>query len=165
MIQGSGKASAMSPCDRLIQAQRHHDGELSPAERADFECHAAQCSQCTRELQELQRLSAGIKSAFASGPLTADAVARLSGRARDEAEAAVLIRLAVSGMSAAAAILLLCSVMLWQPWRQSPPTARTDLTFESLAVIPPNEDLSEAGDESRLALWIVADLSRANGHD
>lgn len=155
----------MSHCQRRIEAQRYHDGELSPAERADFERHAAECPSCARELDELRRLAADMRTTFGAVGVPRDTVARWCTSAREQAEAAALIRLAVSGMSAAAAILLLCSAMLWQAWFQPAPATRTDLALENLAVIAPNEDIGETSDEARLAQWIVADLSRAHGHD
>ena len=54
----------MSECEQAIRLNAYHDGELSPAARADLERHLGQCPQCSAELERLRRL----RGMFASLP-------------------------------------------------------------------------------------------------
>src|SRR5215831_19396515 len=44
-------------CDQMTQIHAYHDGDLSPAQRAQVEAHLLVCSQCRELLEDLQRLS------------------------------------------------------------------------------------------------------------
>lgn len=155
----------MADCPQNTTAQKYHDGELAPGDRAGFEAHLAHCPACQRELAALEQLRLAIHQAFAAEALADDTIARLQRRAYRANEAAVLIRLALRGIAAAAAVLVICSAMLWQPWMAPNTSAAIDPALETLAVMPPSQDAAEPNDNARIANWIVADLSRANGHD
>jgi anti-sigma factor RsiW len=50
---------SMPACEREVQVGPYFDGELSEADRREFEAHLAGCPECARQLAELQSLSRG----------------------------------------------------------------------------------------------------------
>ena len=50
---------SMPACEREVAVGPYFDGQLSDADRREFEAHLAGCPECARQLAELQSLSRG----------------------------------------------------------------------------------------------------------
>ena len=147
--------------DRRIGA--YHDGELPVGQRRDIEEHMRHCPACARELRRLVALSRFF-SAAGTPQMPSDALARLH-RTIDSVPERIVIRTAAVFAAAAAALLLARSVWLWQT-SSGPPSYPTSVpAWERVAQTPQADVLADAGAESRLAEWIVEDLSLENGHE
>ena len=99
----------MVDCEGQIRLDAYHDGELSPAERADVEAHLRDCPACAAELAAIR----GMSAAFADAPLREPShgqLLRLAESVRAEpSEARMLLRL-FRGTAVAAAVLLACTL-------------------------------------------------------
>ncbi|HVJ93039.1 MAG TPA: FecR domain-containing protein [Labilithrix sp.] len=61
----------MSACPRIFEAEAVRDGRIVGAERASFDRHVTMCSECSREVEALQRLAAPLRDT-AGHPSDAD---------------------------------------------------------------------------------------------
>ena len=150
----------MSACEQARRLGAYHDGELSGPARASLEAHLRQCQACAAELDRLRRLSRLLGTAVRPG-IPPQVLARLH-RAADVQPAAALRRLAEAVTALAASILLVCAVWLWATASAAKATGPIPL-WETAAVS--SQAAPVAASEERLAMWIVEDLSRQNGHD
>jgi anti-sigma factor RsiW len=141
-------------CDKITQMHRLHDGEISPAGRPALEAHAASCSECRRLLADLRGITRLISEA-PSNPMPhgmIDRVATCVPRSEDRA----IMRIA-SGLTAAAAAILLAVVLTW-------PADGTDgsgqpAIWQSLAVTPSVENYGSDTEMLVLAQWMADDLA------
>ncbi len=142
-------------CGFSRQLSAYHDGELGSAERLALEAHLAQCDACRRELAGLQALSRLVAQA-GRAPLPAGLVERAHRRLEGAGEV-VVVRLAERLMAAAAAVLVVCVLYLYQASRTeaAPPLEDWAPTVISQRV-PANQEL---GTVDPLVRWVVADLS------
>ena len=104
----------MVDCGNPVRLDAYHDGELSPAERADVEAHVRDCPPCAAELAAIRRLSA----AFAEAPPREPSDAQLMRLARgvraerygaEPSDERMLLRL-FRATAVAAAVLLACTL-------------------------------------------------------
>jgi len=149
----------MNACEHTRRLSAYHDGEVSGAEREALEAHLAQCPACAAELARLRRLSSLL--AQAERPKMPAGVLDRLHRSADDLAAADLRRVAKTFLAAAASILLVCGIWLWQANGAAEP-AEAIPVWESLAA---RQQVLTAGSEEQLAQWIVQDLERKNGHD
>lgn len=143
-------------CEKTTQIHRLYDGEISPGERLVVEAHAASCPECARLLAELRGITRLIAGAHAA-PLPAGLRDRLQNRVPRSEDRSVM-RIA-SGLTAAAAAILLAVVLTW-------PADVTDRSsqpalWQSLAVTSGVEnDATDA--ELVLAQWMADELALTN---
>lgn len=149
----------MNECEHTRRLSAYHDGEVTGADREALEAHLAQCPACAAELARLRRLSSLLTQAERP-KMPAGVLDRLH-RSADDLAAADLRRVAKAFLAAAASILLVCGIWLWQANGAAEP-AEAIPVWESLAA---HQQVLTAGSEEQLAQWIVQDLERKNGHD
>lgn len=144
------------PCERSIDVERYHDGELAPSDQASLEAHLSSCDECRRVLAALRGLSRLL--ARASRAEMPTEVARRLSRARPVAGEQSLRRLALSLTAAAAAVLI--GSLLVLPPDHANGTASPGV-WETLAVMPPAEGQDEGGDFDLVATsqWMADDLA------
>ena len=100
----------MSDCPFSQQLGAYHDGELDAQGRAAVERHLQQCSVCAAELAQLRALS-GLFASAQQPRLSQISMHRLHRRVdviMDEG----IVRIARFTSAAAAAVLLVCSILL-----------------------------------------------------
>lgn len=121
----------MESCENQRQLSAYHDGELSAALSAELENHLRQCPACREELRQLRKMSAWLASAIDEQAPT-EAMARWKRSAQPARDRAVL-RMTEMLSAAAAAILLVCSTMLWQHYSKPAGSAGRTAAWESVA--------------------------------
>ncbi len=147
-------------CDRIEQIHAYHDGQLELTARAEVDAHVAACGECARLLDELQALS----RLLANAPLPAmpEGAGQRYYAAWDVSRQRGLLRIS-SWMTAAAAAVLVGSLLLWPHQKSAPVVAAapTPTPWEAVAVMPPPERISvERPDELvEIAQWMANDLS------
>lgn len=149
----------MSECEYAQRLSACHDGEVSADEQAALEAHLRQCPACAAEWRRLGALARLLAAARPEMP--PEALSRLH-RATRAMVAADLGRMAKTLMAVAAAILLACGLTLWRSDADGAAAKRIPL-WETAAVTRQAAPASVA--EDQLALWIIRDLERDNGHD
>jgi len=102
----------MNECEHARRLSAYHDGEVAGAEREALEAHLAQCPACAAELARLRRLSSLLTQA--ERPKMPAGVLNRLHRSADDLAAADLRRVAKTFLAAAASILLVCGIWLWQ---------------------------------------------------
>ena len=95
----------MVDCGNPIRLDAYHDGELSPAERADVEAHLRGCSSCAAELAAIRRTSAAFAGAATREPSHGQLVRLARGVSAEPSDARMLLRL-FRGAAVAASVLL-----------------------------------------------------------
>ena len=126
-------------CPENAQAiSAYHDGELSADDSARLELHLAQCELCKLELEHLRGFSAQM-SAFQPPRISPGAMERVKG-AFDPRRDRMVLRVSQALTAAAAGVLIVCSVMLWQ--RQGPGPSG-DVGWESAATTTVPERTSD----------------------
>jgi len=151
----------MSVCEKVEQAARYHDGEMSPAERTLFAAHLEKCETCRLEVEWLRRLSH-----FLGTARSIDVPARLCDRLHAniaEWRARAVMRTAEVLAVAAALALAICAGWLWraQSVRESP----VEIPAWEMSAISLRPETAPAAPEQQIGWWIVRDLSAENGHD
>jgi len=149
----------MNECEYARRLSAYYDGEVSPQERAAIEAHLPRCDACAAELERLGRLSHLVAAAEGSA-LSPEARARLH-RGVDALPTAELGRLAKVFLAAAAAVLVVCSIWLWQA-NGGQESAESIPVWETVAS---HQQTLATGADERLARWMVQDLERKNGHE
>jgi len=121
----------MASCENQRKLSAYHDGELSAALAAEMEKHLLQCPSCREELRRLRAMSVLLASAI-DEQAPPEATARWKRSVRPARDRAVL---RMTGMlsAAAAAILLVCSTMLWQQSGKPTGLPPRAATWESVA--------------------------------
>jgi len=121
-------------CGNISKISAYHDGELPPAEAQRLEAHLRECQSCRRELQRLRALSAWLSSVPAPRVPRAllDRLRREVRPRRDR----VVLRTAEALAAGAAAVLLVCSALLWQGADGGATTFQPPADWETAAVTP-----------------------------
>lgn len=136
------------------QLAAYHDGELAPSLARRFEAHLADCPACTRELDELRRISEAVRGASAA-TLDPAALARIHQQVHDQPDPAVL-RTLYRLAAAAAVVLLVCGleqVRVDQVQASAAPAGEWEL-----AAVTTRPD--DAAAPPRLASWFYHELSQ-----
>ena len=123
----------MASCEHERQLSAYHDGELPAAEAAGLERHLAGCEACAAELRKLRAMSRLLSSAIEAQPVPPEAMDRWRRSVRPGRDR-VILRMTEMLSAAAAAILLVCSAMLWQQYNSAARPARQSSAWESVAV-------------------------------
>lgn len=136
------------------------DGELTPADAATLERHAASCPACTAEIESLRAVSRFVRSAGDVKAPDALLAATREAIERSAAQRSVL-RLSWWLTGAAAAVALACGVQLMT---SNPATASTSsASWEVAAVSGRTVGVSHDAAETRLAAWMVDALEQPTG--
>jgi anti-sigma factor RsiW len=124
----------MASCENGRQLSAYHDGELPAADAADLERHLARCDTCAAELMKLRAMSRLLSAAIEVRQVPPEAMARWRRSVRPGRDR-VILRMTEMLSAAAAAILLVCSTMLWQQWNTAVrPARQPSASWESVAV-------------------------------
>ena len=123
----------MASCDNERQLNAYHDGELPAAEAAELEQHLAGCETCAAELRKLRAMSRLLSSAHQQAQVQPEAMERWRRSVRPGRDR-VILRMTEMLSAAAAAILLVCSTMLWQHWNAASRPVRQQAAWETVAV-------------------------------
>jgi len=121
-------------CERTKQIGAYHDDELPAAEAESLARHVEQCSECRTELERLRAISRWLGAA-AEAEAPPDVLSRIRQRIRPRRDR-IVFRIAASMTAAAAAVLIVCSALLWQRWQAAETTTPFDATWATLAVTP-----------------------------
>lgn len=143
-------------CERKIQTQRLHDGELAPVERQVQEAHLRVCPDCRRLLSELRGVSRLLKDGVPE-PLSDEQLAMLRERAPCEERA--ILRIA-GWFTATAAGILLVTVLSWPSGRMD--TADVPSIWENAALTMVDLDTPDS-ELLVVAQWMADDLASGNG--
>ena len=146
-------------CGRVPQAHAYHDGELPEEARQSFEEHVQGCAACAGELAALRRISRLV--AAAPLPDLPDGLRERLRRLAVRAPQHAIVRLAERLTAAAAAVVVVCTGLLWADVRPRRAPAPLPETWELAAAMPASE--RPAGDAQHIAQWVLVDLSRENG--
>jgi anti-sigma factor RsiW len=160
-------------CGRDIQRiSAYHDGELPPGEAQELAEHIRQCPACRQELGRLRALSDWLSSAPAPD-VSAGALRRLQRSLRPRRDR-VIVRTAKALTAAAAAVLIACSVLLWQGRDAADSSLPVVAEWEQAAVMPASggqvaaDPAFSGGTEQdvdvQLARSILGSLSPEGGH-
>ena len=153
----------MPSCEHNGKISAYHDGELPMEECRDLEEHIRSCPACAQELEQLGSVSR-LFAAAEMPEMPSDVVERLHSRIGSVREVLVL-RMAERLMTAAATLLVVCTVWLWQTGKvQDFGTERLE-DWEIAAVSARADAPAEASAEEMLAQWMASDLARENGSD
>lgn len=99
----------MVDCEHRVRLNAYHDGELSPAERADVESHLRDCPSCAAELAAMRRVSGTFAVTTPPEP-SHERLLQLARSVRAErSDDRMLLRL-FRGTAVAAALLLACAL-------------------------------------------------------
>jgi anti-sigma factor RsiW len=161
----------LASCKNIPKISAYYDGELSPGEARALAQHIRQCPPCWRELQRLRALSNWLSSVPVP-EIPAAALDRLRHSVQPRRDRAVL-RMAKALTAAAAAVLIVCSVLLWQGLDARAAPVQTPAEWERAAVMPPSLEPTalDSGAEDdvdvQLARSILGSLSteEASGYE
>jgi len=122
----------MTSCEYQRQLSAYYDGELPAGQADDVERHLAECESCAAELEKLRGISAFISAASTTQYVPDAAMRRWRQSVRPARDRAVL-RLTQMLSAAAAAVLILCTTILWQHYANTSRPAQAE-AWESAAV-------------------------------
>lgn len=151
----------MSECEYAGSLGAYHDGEIDAATCAALEQHLRQCASCAAELDRMRKLSKLLNGA-PKPELSAQALHRFHAAA-DLAPSITIRRMAEALTSVAAAILVVCGVLMWKQLPAGEPAGPMPIWEASVLQHPAEPPVSSS--EDQLAMWMVQDLSWENGHD
>ena len=157
----------MVDCGNRVRLDAYHDGELSPAERADVEAHLRDCPSCAAELAAIRGLSGAFAGAAPREP-SHEQLLRLARSVRAEpSDARMLLRL-FRASAVAAAVLLACALATGVYLsRRTKAAAHEAMVLDHVAMRPRPGALAAgpAGAEQQvlLAQWIADDLRGRQG--
>src|SRR6478752_3355474 len=99
----------MIKCENRVRLDAYHDGELSPAERADVEAHLRICPSCAAELAAMRRVSGVFANTPAREPSHEQLLQLAESVSVEWSDARILLRL-FRVTAVAAAVLLACTL-------------------------------------------------------
>jgi anti-sigma factor RsiW len=156
----------MVDCGNPIRLDAYHDGELSPAERADVEAHVRDCPSCAAELAAIRGLSGAFAGAAPREP-SHEQLLRLARSVRAEpSDARMLLRL-FRASAVAAAVLLACALAAGVYLaRRTKAAAHEAMVLDHVATwsrsvaiaTDPVSDERRSEQQVLLAQWIADDL-------
>ena len=147
-------------CDRIEHVHAYYDGEMSPAQRGDFESHLNECAQCRDLLGDLRRVSDLLASASLAD-LPPAAMTRFQ-QTWFAAQADRGVMRIASWLTSAAAAILIGALLIWpSKMGQDSTSVASAASAELAAAITPPADVHE-GDSADLivaAQWMANDLT------
>ena len=135
----------MASCENIRKLSAHHDGELPTDEAQRVAQHLRQCPSCRQELEQLRAISQWL-SASPAPAVPEEVLARLRRSFRPRRDR-IILRTAKTLTTAAAAVLVVCSALLWQRWHIQPPSVAAPARWETAATQP--EELLVATESRR----------------
>ena len=124
----------MDSCENIQRIGAYHDGEMSAAEAEALEAHLSHCLACRKELDRLRAMSRWLSSA--GGAEVSDAALARLRRSLQPGRDRAGLRMAKALTAAAAAVLIVCSALLWQRSQAAPASAGPPAPWERRAVMP-----------------------------
>ena len=150
----------MVGCRHIRRMSAFYDGEVAEEEHQQLRKHIQHCTECAGELERLRAISRFL--AAAEVPQLAPAALQRFHRVVNGASEKVVFRMARTFAAAAAAVLLVGLVWLWQA---EDARAGAAPEWEKVAVMQQAELSGAVSFEAQLAQWIVEDLSRESAGD
>ena len=156
----------MVDCGNRVRLDAYHDGELSPAERADVEAHLRDCPSCAAELAAIRRTSGAFAGTTPREP-SHEQLLQLAQSVRAEpSDARMLLRLFRG--AAVAAVVLLASALAGGVYlsQRTKAAAHEAMVLDHVATwsqpavfaTDPVSDGRQSEQQVRLAQWIADDL-------
>ena len=153
----------MAGCKHIRRMSVFYDGEVPEEEHQQLREHIQHCTECARELERLRIVSTFL--AAAQVPQLPPGALRCFHQVVNGASKMIVFRTARAFAAAAAALLLVSVVWLWQAGGAPDAHAQAVPEWERAAVMQQVELSEGLSAEAQLAQWIVEDLSRENGSD
>lgn len=156
----------MVDCENRVRLDAHHDGELSPAERADVEAHLRDCPSCAAELAAMRRMSGTFADTGPREPSHEQLLQLARSVRAAPSDARMLLRL-FRGTAVAAAVLLACALAAAVYLSQRTKAAAHEaMVLDQVAAwsqsaasaTDPVSDERRSEERVRLAQWIADDL-------
>ena len=158
----------MATCEYERHLSAFHDGELPAGLAAEMERHLEACQACRDELRRLKGISSFISASVDTQYVPDEAMRQWRGCVRPARDQTVL-RMTHMLSAVAAAVLILCSAVLWQHWQGRTDRVAQSTAWESAAVRTASPRIrglagqltgnSEASADVQLANSILADQS------
>jgi len=140
-----------------------YDGQFADEEQRGLQEHVARCAECAAELERLKALSRLL--ACADVPrLSPGALERIH-QAVDTVGEKAVFRTAQALAMAAAVVLAVCAVWLWQAGGAPEAYAAAAPDWERAAVAQQAVVAGGLSAEAQFAQWIVEDLGGENGSE
>jgi anti-sigma factor RsiW len=144
----------MNDCPRAQQLMAYGDGELSAADRREFQRHLPQCESCSSELPRLERLAGELCQM--PQPAVPRAMVQRLHQSVDRLQSRGTIRLAEVCTAVAAMVLLAC-MLNFSDQAAALPSPPSSFDIEAMVQEPSEPPSTASGDV--LASWMVQDLS------
>ena len=159
----------MAECGNIQRIGAYHDGELSSDVARELAEHLHRCAACQAELERLRALSKWLSDAALTVP--DEALARLRRCVRPQRDRR-LLRVVEALTATAAAILVVCSALLWQGRQNGVQSPRPNADWERAAIAPTGATPAvastdaDAGNDAdvQLAQSILGDLTAGRGY-
>jgi hypothetical protein len=156
----------MMSCDRIAQVHAYHDGELTGAQQAAVEMHAASCEPCAELLAELRSLSRLLAEVPLPDEADAAPMSRYYGafhKAQGQMQRGVL---RLSGwMTTAAAVVIAVTLFRTSPPQETQTFATSSgmsiPMWQYYSVMPAAEQEGDRANDERVvvAQWMADDLA------
>ena len=153
----------MAACIYSYKLNAYHDNELSHKEHRKLEQHIRGCPYCSRDLEQLQRLS-GLISSVSIPDIPDDMAKRLHQRL-DSLREKALLRMASMLSSVALVLLVVSSILLLRIGVKGQMATAFDPDWEKTAVTLHLDVTSVESPEFQFAQWLIADLSTEDGNE
>jgi anti-sigma factor RsiW len=151
----------MVDCENL-RLDAYHDGELSPAGRADVEAHLRDCPSCAAELAAMRGMSAAFAGAAPREPSHGQLLRLARGVRAESSDDRMLLRLFRGAAVAAAMLLAFALAAGVQLSRRTKAAAHEAMVLDHVAMPSPAAALATgtggAEQQVLLAQWIADDL-------
>lgn len=162
----------MVSCEHIRRISAYHDGELPAPEARELGRHISGCPECRGELERLRALSDWLSSAPAP-EIPAGLLGRLRRSVRPQRDR-VILRMAKALTAAAAAVLMVCSVLLWRGVDVGAAPVQLPSEWERAAIMPTSPEPggadrlfdtdTEEDADVQLARSILGALSTESGY-
>ena len=153
----------MARCKHIFRMGAFYDGQLAEEEQRRLQDHVAVCRDCAAEIEQLEALSRLL--ARAEAPRLSPAALERMHQAVGNMGERVVFGTARAFAMAAAALLAVCAVWLWQGDGGPDAYAAEAPEWERAAVFQQAAIGGDLSVEAQLAQWIVEDLERENGSE
>jgi len=153
----------MAACIYSYKLNAYYDNELSHEEHRKLEQHIRGCPYCSRDLEQLQRLSGLISSV--SIPDIPDDMAKRLHQSLDSLREKALLRMASMLSSVALVLLVVSSILVLRIAVKGQVATASDPEWEKTAVTLQFDAPATETPELQFAQWLIADLSKENGNE
>ena len=153
----------MAGCRHAGRLSAFYDGEVVGEERRQLQEHIRHCADCAAEVERLRAISRFL--AVAPEPRLSPGALQRFHRVVSGASERTVLRTARAFAMAAAGLVVVCLVWLWQGDGAQNGYALEAPEWERAAVLQQVEQAGGVSAEAQLAQWIVEDLSREDAGD